>query len=33
MAAFATTWIFCYALWMLLGCGNGGSFLGFLPGS
>ena len=33
MAAFATTWIFSYALWMLLSCGNGGSFLGFLPGS
>lgn len=33
MAAFATTWICSYALWMLLACGNGGSFLGFLPGS
>lgn len=33
MAGFATTWIFSYALWMLLSCGNGGSFLGFLPGS
>lgn len=33
MAGFASIWIFSYALWMLLSCGNGGSFLGFLPGS